>query len=97
MTIRPGTMNAAPPIRAPEAAAQPPGAVDGQLGGGRAGHQVAHGDGVLELPGVQPAPPFDAELAQQPDVRGRAAEPDAPNPAPFPQHDPQRHPRTALR
>ena len=68
------------------AAAQPPGAVDGQLGGGRAGHQVADRDGVLELPGVQPAPPLDAQLAQQPDVRGRAAEPDAADPTPFPQH-----------
>ncbi len=90
MTIRPGMMNAAPPIRAPGPPAQPPRAEDGELGGGRAGHQVADGDGVLELPGVQPAPALDAQLAQQPDVRGRPAEADAADPAPFPQHRRQR-------
>ena len=71
------------------AAADPPGAEDRQLGGGGPREQVARGDRVLELPGVQPPLVVHAQLAQQRDVRGRAAEPDAADPPPLPQHGAQ--------
>jgi hypothetical protein len=87
-TIRPGTDERG---AVEEGAGTPPGAEDDQLGGGRAGHQVADGDGVLELAAVQPAPALDAQLAQQPDVRGRPAEADAADPAPFPEYCRERH------
>ncbi len=84
MMTRPGTMKQTPPRIAPGRTAQPPGAEDGQLGRGRAGQQVAGGQPVLEVVRRQPLPVRHAQLAQQRDVRGRAAEPDAADPAPFP-------------
>ncbi len=71
-------------------AAEPPRAVDRELGRGRAGEEVARGDRVLELDRREPAAPLDAEAAEERDVRRRPAEPDAPDPAPFRQHDRQR-------
>ena len=63
--------------------AQPPGTEDGQLGGGRAGEQVGGGDPVLEFVRRQPGTVIDAELAQQGDVRGRAAKADDPDAGPL--------------
>ena len=91
MTIRPGMMNAAPPIRAPARLRSRQAQKMASWVEAGPGHQVADGDGVLELAGVQPAPALDAQLAQQPDVRGRPAEPDAADPAPFPQNRRERH------
>src|SRR5215468_3626310 len=65
MSTRPGAMNAIPPTSAP---AQPPGAVDRELGRSRAGEEVARGDRVLEVVVGQPAPPGDAEVAEEGDV-----------------------------
>ena len=70
--------------------AQPPGAEDGQLGRGGPGQQVAGGQPVLEVVRRQPLPVRHAQLAQQRDVRGRPAEPDAADPAPFPDNRGQR-------
>src|SRR5215475_161824 len=81
------------PDQRPRPAAQPPGAEDRELGGCRAGQQVAGRDRVLELLGVQPFAALHAQVAQQPDVRRRAAEPDAADPPPLPQDRSQGHPR----
>jgi hypothetical protein len=55
--------------------------------GGWAGQQVGCGDRVLELAVIEPAAARDAQLAQQRDVRRRAAEADAPDAPPLTQHD----------
>ena len=92
ITISPGTMNAD--------------AADDRPGGPRTrqaqkiaswvdagpGQQVAGGDRVLELARIQPAAALDAQFAQQRDVRGRAAEADAADPAPLPRTVPKPHP-----
>jgi hypothetical protein len=65
-------------------AAQPPGAVDRQLRGCRPGQDVGCCDRPLELVVGQPFPPRYAQLTEQRDMRGRAAEPDAPDAAPLP-------------
>ncbi len=52
---------------------QPPGAEDGQLGGGRSRQQVGGRDAVLELLGSHPAALLDAEATQQGDVRASHA------------------------
>ena len=67
-------------------AADLPGAEDRQLGGGRAGQQIARGDGVFELALGQPFPALHTQLAQQRDMRGWPAEADAADPAPLPQY-----------
>ena len=90
---QPGHDERRPAGQRAEAAADPPGAEDRQLGGGRAREQVAGRDRVLEFPRVQPFPALDAQFPQQLDVGGRAAEPDAADPAPLPQHRGQGHPR----
>ena len=54
-----------------------------ELRGGRTGQQVDGGDRVLEVAGGDPAATLHAQLAQQRDVRGRAAEADAPDPPPL--------------
>ncbi len=64
-------------------ASQPPRTEDGQLRRRRPGQQVAGGDGVFELGGRHPLPVVHAQLAQESDVGRRAAEPDAPDPAPL--------------
>ena len=90
---QPGHDERGPADQRAGAAAEPPGAEDRQLGGRRAGEQVAGRDRVLELPCVQPLPAIDAQFPQQLDVGGRAAEADAADPAPLPQHRGQGHPR----
>ena len=90
---QPGHDERGPADQRAGAAAEPPGAEDRQLGGRRAGQQVAGRDRVLELPCVQPLPALDTQFPQQLDVGGRAAEPDAADPAPLPQHRGQGHPR----
>ena len=85
ITISPGTMNAEP--------------ADHRAGGGRATRQaqkiaswVDAGPGSRlqaamassNSRGVHPLLPLDAQLTQQRDVGGRAAEPDEADPAPFP-------------
>ena len=77
----------------PCAAAKPPGAVDGQLGGRRAGEEVARGDGVLELLGAQPAALVHAEAAKERDVGRGATEARHPDAAPFGGDHPQRRGR----
>lgn len=57
-----------------DVAAQAPSAVDRQLRRGRPREQVGHDDAVLELLGVQPPAPLDAQIAQHHDVRRRPAE-----------------------
>jgi hypothetical protein len=64
-------------------AREPPGAEDRQLRRGRSWQQVGGRDTVLEFLGRQPVPLLDAQLAEQGDMRRRAAEPDAPDPAPL--------------
>src|SRR5262249_3713451 len=65
------------------------GAVDRELGRGRAGKKVARRDRVLELVGVEPAAPIDAEPSQQRDVGGRATEAGAPDAPPLPRNSEQ--------
>jgi hypothetical protein len=50
-------------------------------------------DGVLELPRAEPFPPVNTQIAQQLDVRWRAAETDAADAAPFSQDGGQGYPR----
>jgi hypothetical protein len=76
--------------------ADTPRAEDRELSGRRTGQQVAGGQRVLEFGGVQPLLPLDAQITQQPDVRRRAAEPDAADPAPFPHDREQAGPRRHL-
>jgi len=66
-------------------AAEPPRAVDRELRRRRPGQQVARRDRVLELDRRQPPPALDAEVAEERDVRRRAAEADAPEPPPLAQ------------
>ena len=73
-------------------AADPPGAEDRQLSRGGARQQAGRRDAVLELAGRQPAALLHAQLPQQRDVRGRAAEPDTADPAPLARDRAQRHP-----
>ena len=72
-------------------AADPPGAEDGQLGGGRTRQQVAGADGVLEFLRVQPPPAVHAQLAQQRDVRRRPAKAGTADAPPLAQHRGQAH------
>jgi hypothetical protein len=65
---------------------EPPGAVNGELCRGRAGKQVACGDGVLEVLLVHPVAAPDAEFPEERDVRRWPAEADAADPAPLTQH-----------
>ena len=89
ITTRPGTMNAAPPASAPGRPRTRQAQKIASWVEAGPGQQVARGDRVLELPGVQPPLVVHAQLAQQRDVRGRAAEPDAADPPPLPQHGAQ--------
>ena len=73
----PGDDEAQPAYDPPHRPPQAPGAVDGQLGRGRAGEQVRGGDGVFELLSVDPASFLDAHAPQQADVGRGAPEPDA--------------------
>src|SRR6266545_3490622 len=72
-----------------EAAAEAPGAVHGELRRGGAREEVGGGDAVFELGSRQPSALFDAQLAEERDVRGRAAEPDAADPCPLSSDDGQ--------
>jgi len=71
--------------------ANPPGAIDRQLGGRRAREQVAGSNRVFELDRPDPSPALDTKLTQQLDMRGWPAEPDAADPPPLPQD--RRHAR----
>ena len=86
MTISPGMMNAAPPTRAP---ARPRSRQAQKMAS-----WVEAGPGIRLQTAMassnsrassQPLP-LDAQLTQQPDVRGRPAEADTADPAPLPQH-----------
>ena len=57
--------------------------MDRELSRCGAGEEVARGDRVLEVRRGQPASLRDAKLPQKRDVRGRAAETDAADPAPL--------------
>ncbi len=69
-------------------AAHSSGAVDRELCRGGSGQQVAGGDPVFELIFGQPPAAVHAEIAQERDVGGWAAEADATDPPPLPQDGP---------
>ena len=87
----PGDDEAEPADERSRSATQAPRAEDRELRRGRSGKEVARGDGILELGGLEPAVALDAELAEQRDVRRRAAEADASDAAPLPRHRRQTH------
>ena len=66
-----------------ETAAEPPGAIDGELSGCRTGEQVGGGHAVFELTSRDPTSLVHAEPSQQGDVGRRATEADAAEASPL--------------